>query len=157
VTRREERAKSIRAALLVGIAIAVGVGTVYAVTEDDRLRATFWGWTGGEDYAELNMRGLWFTDADNNIRTFGGKDQVVMGSGNDGLLFSDGQDALTFGGASDNASGAITFDSAGCGVANAFTQSKVYIRADNPDETGGTTSQITIRATDVVIQLGSGS
>ena len=145
--------ETFKSVLMVGIAIAVGVAAVYAAT-DSIFEATDENTTYTDDETALIRKGLFLGDhttKSNNheIRMWNGTDAIFMGKGTDILHFWEGQDAITFGNV-DNSSAAITFDAAGSGIATAFDDSEVFIRADTPD----TAPKITICSEDVVVQLG---
>ena len=141
--------RTLKVFMMVGIAITVGVGVVYAVTSDDRIRGTLWGWYDGTgEYSELNQVGLFMTTGNNTIRAYAGTDKINLGPDWDALEFSYGADVISMGG-SDNQTEVITFDHAGYGV-NAADNSKVFIRADYPE----TSPKITVCADDIVFCLG---
>ena len=154
--------KALKAMLMAGIAIAVGVAAVYAA-QDAIFEATDEGkvYTGWNDKdTALIRKGLFLRDNaakgnDHEIRTYGGADEIMLGSGDDLLHFWAGQDAITFGGGSqgqDDSSAAITFDADGSGPATAFSSSKVYVRVDTPN----TVSAMEVRADDVTVTANKG-
>lgn len=160
-SRRRGDEKAITLAALVAIALAVGMGTVVAVSFTDYVATG----TGTLDFsnATLDKHHLYFTDdtdpsARDSIHMGNGDDRLNLGAGNDVIGFAYGSDVLDLSGGHDY----ITW-----GIYSGWpsaAQAVNYISCDTPDqgETAYDSSmeirsdEVTIKSNlgDVIIQLG---